>query len=116
MPVVKTGETEEEREQARWERPYQFQPFPTTLYRGILKANGKHDTESLIVHSERERAAMLHQGWVNEPGDALARLEQQEQDIATAAAENAAAAARMTGRAKRELQAREAATHRHVAE
>lgn len=116
MGVVRTGGTEQDQELHKWEKPYRYEPFPAMLYRGILKANGKHEYETLTVQSAAEKHRRVQDGWVESPVDALAAVETQEQQLALAAAENAAAATRMTGKARRELQAREAATHRHVGE
>jgi len=116
MPVVRTGGTEFDKEVERWEKPYQYEPFPAMLYRGILQANGKHAFESLTVQSQSEKTRRAQDGWVESPAHALAALESQERAIANAAAENAFAATKMTAKARRELQAREAATHRHVPE
>ena len=41
MPIVRTGETEADRELERWNKPYVYAPFPRMLYRGVLKSNGQ---------------------------------------------------------------------------
>jgi len=116
MGVVRTGETEQDQELAKWEKPYRYEPFPAMMYRGVLRSDGIHDFDTLIVQGERDHKAKLADGWVDSPLLAKQQIERQQQDIALAAAENAAAATKMTGKAKRELQAREAATYKHVAE
>ena len=116
MAVVRTGETEYEQELTKWEKPYRFEPFPKMVYRGVLKANGKHEFETRIVGSERELGAAKTDGWVDSPDQAVAGVEMQEASIAQAAAENAYKAKRMSAKAQKELAAIEAATHRHVAE
>lgn len=116
MGVVRTGETAQDQELARWDKPYRFEPFPAMLYRGILRSDGVQDFETTIVAHAAEQQRKQADGWVDSPLKAKQQVERQQQDIALAAAENAAAATRMTGKAKRELQAREAATYKHVAE
>ena len=116
MAVVRTGETEYEQEVHKWNKPYRYEPFPKMIYRGVLKANGKHDFEDMIVHSDRELAERMADGWVESPEHAVMGVEAQESAIANAAAENAYKAKRMSAKAQKELAAIEAATHRHVAE
>ena len=62
MAVVRTGETEYEQELHKWNKPYRYEPFPKMIYRGVLKANGKHDFEDMIVHSDRELAERMADG------------------------------------------------------
>jgi hypothetical protein len=116
MAVVRTGETEYEQELSKWEKPYRYEPFPKMVYRGVLKANGKHDFDTRIVNGERELSAAKAEGWVESPDQAVSGVEAQEAEISQAAAENAYKAKRMSAKAQKELAAIEAATHRHVAE
>lgn len=116
MAIVRTGETDYEQELHKWDKPYRYEPYPKMIYRGVLKANGKHDFEDMIVNSDRELAAMKADGWVESPDHAVLGVEAQESAIANAAAENAFKAKRMSAKAQKELAAIEAATHRHVAE
>lgn len=116
MAVVRSGETEMDREIAKWEKPYKYEPFPKMIYRGVLRSDGVHDFETKIVENERHLSDMEKQGWVQSPADAKAVVESHETMIAEAAAENAAAAQRMSAKARKELAMREAATHRHITE
>ena len=116
MPIVRTGETEADRELERWNKPYVYAPFPRMLYRGVLKSNGQHDVEMLTVDTDADLRRSMADGWLESPVDAKRSVESAEQDIALAAAENAAAAQRMSRKAQRELSTREASTHRHVIE
>lgn len=116
MAVVRSGETEMDREMLKWNKPYKYEPFPRMIYRGVLRSDGVHDFEQKIVDSERQFTEALRDGWVESPADAKAVVSAQESAIAEAAAENAHAAQKMSAKARKELALREAATHRHVAE
>ena len=116
MAVVRSGETDMDREMAKWEKPYKYEPFPKMLYRGVLRSDGVHDFETTIVENERHMSEMVNKGWVQSPADAKAVVDAQESMIAEAAAENAAAAQKMSAKARKELAMREAATHRHITE
>jgi len=114
MSVVRTGETEYDREQAKWNKPYVFVPFPAMLYRGVLQSNGATAVEERIVQSEADQLIAMGAGWTQSPVTAKARLEASENDISQAAAEAAAAAVKMSGKAQRERAARDADTHRQL--
>ena len=116
MAVVRSGETEQDRELAKWNKPYVYAPFPRMIYRGVLRSDGVHDFESRIVDGERQLHEAKSEGWVESPNDAKAVVNAQEAAIAEAAAENAYAAQKMSAKARKELAMREAATHKHVAE
>ena len=114
MSVVRTGETEADREMLKWNKPYRFVPFPAMLYRGRLETDGKITVETQIVQSESEQLLAFGAGWMNGPDLAKARVEASENDISQAAAEAAAAAVKMSGKAQRERAARDADTHRQL--
>lgn len=116
MAVVRSGETEMDREMLKWNKPYKYEPFPRMVYRGVLRSDGVHDFENRIVDNERQFNEARSEGWVESPNDAKAVVTAQESAIAEAAAENAYAAQKMSAKARKELALREAATHRHVAE
>lgn len=143
MGVVRTGETEYDKELAKWEKPYRFEMFPKMVYKAVKKPNGKvvcmepppprlgfaTDAEYLaaeaaalalqgqcarIVRSEDEYLKAKGQGWCENASEALAQFEREEQAIGDAAAEVAFAAQRMSGKAQAELAAADAATSAHV--
>jgi hypothetical protein len=143
MPVVHTGESEYDKELAKWNKPYRFEMFPQMLYKAIKKPNGKvvcmeppparvgyaTDADYLaavaqadalqrdchcIVRNEEERRGAFAQGWRDSPTAALAAFEQHEHAVGDAAAEVAYAVRRMSAKAQAEHAAAEAATHEHV--
>lgn len=116
MAIVRSGETEQDREMMKWNKPYKYEPFPRMVYRGVLRSDGVHDFENRIVDNERHFNEAMREGWVESPADAKYVVEAQEAAIAQAAAENAHAAQKMSAKARKELAMREAATHKHIAE
>ncbi len=135
MPIVRTGNAAWELEEAKWNtpksqggmRPDGFEPFPKMLYQAFKRDNGKvqcmdpYDEDFsrrcyMTVNNEAELARAHGLGWSDTPQDALARFEQQEQELARAAAEAAFAAKRMSEKAQAELKAAEDATADHVAD
>lgn len=71
---------------------------------------------STIVSSAAEYERALSDGWRDSPAEALNHHEALEREIATAAAEAAAAAEKMTAKAQRERKGREAQTDGHLTE
>ncbi len=116
MAVVRSGETEMDREMLKWNKPYKYEPFPRMVYRGMLRSDGVHDVEHRIADNERQYDEFRKDGWVDSPDHAKRGVEAQEAMIAEAAAENAHAAQKMSAKARKELAMREASTHRHVTE
>lgn len=114
MSVVRTGETEYDREMEKWNKPYVFVPFPAMLYRGHLQSNGTTEVHERIVQSESDQLLAMGEGWTTSPVIAKARVEARENDISQAAAEAAAAAVKMSGKAQRERAVRDADTHRQL--
>tara|TARA_R110000868_G_scaffold384852_1_gene652493 strand:+ start:191 stop:541 length:351 start_codon:yes stop_codon:yes gene_type:complete len=114
MSVVRTGETEYDREMEKWNKPYVFVPFPAMLYRGHLQSNGTTEVHERIVQSESDQLLAMGEGWTTSPVTAKARVEARENEISQAAAEAAAAAVKMSGKAQRERAVRDADTHRQL--
>lgn len=143
MPVVINPESELGKEMAKWEKPYQYRPFPKMLYRAQKRSNGKvmcmapapspfgwrdaneynaaiNEAESFtascqrIVHDESEMRIAKGQGWCEGPDAAIAQFEREEQALGNAAAETAFAVQGMTDKAKRELREVDGLTHEHV--
>ena len=115
MPETLT-QSEYDREMARWNAPYTYQPFPKTLFRA-RHDSGRVVYDERIVQSERELSAAGREGWIaGGPLAAKAALEAYELEMSTVAAEVAGAAQKMSAKAKREFEKREAATAEHVTE
>lgn len=118
----------EAREHAKWESthtkwgepgrpPYVYKPFPAMLYRPSRLDNGRVGMEQQVVQNDHEQAVYEGRGFVaGGPGKALEALEARERQIATAAAERAAAERRMSPRAREEAEAIDDATASHVPE
>lgn len=121
---------------------YAYRPYPRMLYRAIQRM-GKHlccppppdpmgfatdkeyeraclDMEQIgrqstrVVQSEDEERRAKNEGWRDSPDAALAALKAEEDAIATAAAEAAYAAQRLTEKARAEFDQAQVGTARHV--
>jgi hypothetical protein len=121
-----------------------YEPYPKMLYKAQVLPNGKasvgqtpphpmymepaeYERQCLfletfnrscqkVVHSEAEDLLAQGQGWRASQPDALALYEQQQQELAQAAAEATHAAQRMSAKAQAEFAIAEDATHVHVAD
>jgi len=128
MGIVRTGETDYEKELAKWEKPYRYERFPAMLYKAIkgpetnggivvLSFEGQHDQRtSKKVNNEREEAEALANGWHKDPQaayNAMAKRDEQHADDATVVAYEAS---KMGTKAKREYKKRSAATDKHLVE
>ena len=123
MGIVRTGETEYERELAKWDKPYVYQPFPKMVYKAIkvngaitvLSLEGEHDQKcTKTVANERELASALSSGWHPDPKaayDAMAHADDKHADDAAVVAYEAS---KMGPKAKREYKRRSAATDKHI--
>jgi CRISPR/Cas system Type II protein with McrA/HNH and RuvC-like nuclease domain len=123
MGIVRTGETEYEKELAKWDKPYVHQAFPKMVYRAIkvngavtvLSTDGEHDQKcTKIVGSDRELSAALSSGWHPDPKSAYDALEHADRAHADDAAVVAYEASKMSPKAKREYKRRSAATDKHI--
>lgn len=135
MPIVRTGETDYDKEMAKWNRPKRdggmnadgYEPFPKCLYKAIRSETGKvvcidinpatlepWSGTTLVVKSQVECDRALAQGWRESPPAAHEYYDRIEKEISTAAAEANYSAQRMSTKAQRERAAREAATLEHV--
>lgn len=137
MPVVRTGETEADKELQRWNTPKQlggegpdgYEPFPKMLYQARQLETGKvvctevdprsgamYGGTTRIVKNEHELAIATGQGWHAHPTAAVEAFERQQQGIAQAAAEEAYRVARMSDKAQAEHAAANEDTFEHVVE
>jgi hypothetical protein len=114
MSVVNTGETDSDKERLSWEKPYVYEAFPAMVYRGTLLPDGKVEVSQLIVNTEPDKLVAVGQGWCDSPDVAEQRVRSDEDTISEAAAESAAAATKMSKKARRERAARDKATHRQL--
>lgn len=153
MPIVRTGETEYDKELARWNTPKRFggygpdgyERFPLMLYKAFRDDNGQvkcmepppliHDYLSMpefmraearanaftqkcqhTVRSEDEYQRARANGWRDTSSDAIAHFEALQREIADAAAEEQFRLRKMSGKARAEHAAADAATSDHVVE
>jgi hypothetical protein len=108
-------------------RPDFPEPFPKMLYKAFKRDNGKvqcldpRDEDFsrrcyMTVQNDAELARAKGQGWREHPLEAIELFEQQERELAQAAAEAAFAAKRMSEKAQAEFKAAGEATADHVAD
>lgn len=125
MAIVRTGETEYEKEQAKWDKPYTHQAFPKMVYKAVkvngaitvLSIDGEHDQKcTRIANNEREYAALLSSGWHSVPKAAYDAMANADNAHADNAAVVAYEASKMSPKAKREYTRKSAATDKHVVE
>jgi len=138
MPVIRTGDTEADRELAKWDtprslggyRPDGYEPYPKMLYRAIRREDGvvvctdidpktgaMYGGTTCVVEDRLEHERATRQGWRDDPQAALAHFEAERQDVAQAAAEEAFRVQRMSTKAKDEFQALETSDQiEHVTE
>lgn len=129
MPVIRTGETEADKELARWDTPKRdggerangYEPFPKMLYKAVQRKDGvvvctdvdpitgaMYGGTTRIVQDEADLARALKAGWREGPVAALAHHEQERQQVGQAAAEEAFRVQNMGAKARAEFQALEA--------
>lgn len=134
MGVVLNPDSELAIEQAKWNKPYRYEPFPRMLYLAHEHANGKvqcgdprvamgdQEAEAFtrrcqrIVRSEQEMGLAIENGWRESPDDAIALVEGAKRDVSTAAAERHFADQRLSPKARAEAAEVDAATDAHVAD
>lgn len=153
MGIVRTGESEHDKELARWDLPKRlgghnadgYEQFPQMLYKAFRDDSGQvkcmmppppmhlylsmpeyQRAEAIAVQftlacqktvrDQREYDREVAAGWRDTPALALAHFEAQQQEIATAAAEEQYRLKRMTERAREEHAAANAETDAHVVE
>jgi microcystin degradation protein MlrC len=129
MPVIRTGETEADKELARWDAPKRlggeradgYEPFPKMLYKAVQRKDGvvvctdvdpstgaMYGGTTQIVQDEAQLARALKAGWREGPLAALEQFERERQGVAQAAAEEAYRVLHMGAKARAEFQAVEA--------
>lgn len=128
MPVIRTGETDADKELLSWDTPKSlgghrcdgYEPYPKMLYKAIQREDGvivcteldrqgePYRGTTLIVHDAQEHAAATRRGWREGPQAALAHFETERQGVAQAAAEEAFRVQRMGTKAREEFAALEA--------
>jgi len=130
------------KELEKWERPYQYRPYPRMLYKAqlidgrqvcmmpapsqfgwrdqaeyqmaILHAESVTKSNQRIVASEDEEQRAHAEGWRETPQAAIDHLEATERAIGQAAAEANWGARRMSEGAQQEHRAATESTHEHV--
>lgn len=141
MPINRTGESEYDKELAKWDLPKRlgghncdgFEKYPQMLYKAFRDESGKarcRDISDLYTSDPQLQAKAIAftakcqhtvknddeyykakgQGWCDTQQEALDLLEDQQRDIAQAAAEAAYSVQRMGDKAQREYQAHDAAS------
>ncbi len=132
MGLVINPDSEYAKELAKWNTPKRdggfgpdgYEPYPRMIYRAIAR-QGKAEVGDvrdeqfsaacqLIVRSPAEFDRAIADGWRATPTEALAHADALQVAMATAAAEAAFAAQRMTPKAQAERAKLEAATDKHV--
>src|SRR5689334_18013409 len=96
----------------------------TTVYKALKRPDGRLvcidldylTRTSKVVASQRDYDIALGQGWVDDPQEAMRRLEAKEDAISEAAAVRAYDDRRMSDKAKAESEAIESTTVRHLTE
>lgn len=128
MGVVHSPESNFSKEMARWEsgftqygppgRPYQYQAFPTRLYKAVRNADGSRTFEGATANDEHEQRNFESRGFVaGGQQAALDALAAQEQEVAVLAANRNYTDRHMSEAAQAEAAAVvSAAGARHVAE
>jgi hypothetical protein len=117
MPILHSPESAYAQEAAKWEmfpnqysptpgRPFVQQDYPKMLHMGGHDVNGRRAiTHHVVVGSPREEQEQIARGYFVRQEDAIARVEQQDLEIATAAAEENFRVQRMGELARREATA-----------
>ena len=110
------GLTERDKELAKWNKPYRFEPFPKMLYRGRTTPSGRLERDERIVGSEAEEKLAAENGWHANPDVAVEAERKRQEDRGTAAAERAYADLRMSAAAQAEAAAIDSTTAKHLPE
>ena len=134
MGVLLNPDSELAKELTKWDKPYVYEPFPQMVYKAWPRENGRvecgdplvavGDAAAMtfaqrcqrVVHSADERRRAHAEGWRDTPAEALDAYEDQQQAIATAAAEVHAAVTKMSPKAQAEHKKRDQATDTHLPE
>jgi hypothetical protein len=126
MGVMWSQDSEYAKERRKWEtthtefgppgRAAVFTEFPLMIYRATRPPNGGKDPilEHHIVNDAQEEQNMRSRGFVRGPDHAVQMLEQQERELATAAAERAYQDKRMSEKAQAEAATVDDSTISHV--
>lgn len=126
MAIVRTGETEYEKELAKWDRPYVFQAFPKMVYKAyrgpetqgaivVLSNEGQHDQRcTRIAKTERELTELLANGWHPDPQSAYNALAERDEKHADDAAVVNYEVSKMSKKARQDFAAQSAATDKHL--
>lgn len=123
MAIVRTGESEYDKEMAKWDKPYRFEPFPKMVYRAIkvngavtvFSVDGEHDRQTTrTVKSEHELAAALSEGWHPSPQDAYNAMQLRDQQHSDDAAVVNYEVSKMSKKAQKDFAAQAAATDKHL--
>jgi len=128
MGVMWSQDSEYAKERRRWEsyhtefgepgRPYTFQEYPLMVFRASRPSSGGATPilEHHIVEDEQQERNMLSRGFVRGPDHAVQMLEQQERELATAAAERAYQDKRMSEKAQAQAATADESTISHLGE
>lgn len=137
MAIVITPDSELGKEMAKWNKPYQYRPFPKMLYKAQKRPDGVPSvgeardsafggnpgeaeafskTCQMLVNDETELTRYVEMGWREGPTEALEFFEEREKAFAESAAQRAHGDRNMGDKAKAEAAAVEASTPEHVAE
>jgi hypothetical protein len=99
--------------------------YRTTLYKGVKRPDGKlvvldidylTQTSKIVEQASPEHTLALSLGWADSPQEAMARLEQAEDQRAIDAAVSASDDAHLSEKAQQEVKDYESSTLEHITE
>ena len=126
MAIVRTGESEYDKEMAKWDKPYRYEPFPKMVYRAykgpdtngqitVFSVDGVHDKKTTrIVNNERELVAAQSEGWHTDPQDAYNAMQLRDQEHSDNAAVVNYEVSKMSKKAQKDFAVQAAATDKHL--
>lgn len=123
MAIVRTGESEYDKEMAKWDKAYRYQEFPKMVYKAtkvngqvtVFSLEGEHDRKTMrTVKTERELAEALNEGWHPDPQSAYNAMQERDQQHSDDAAVVNYEVSKMSKKARADFAAQAAATDKHL--
>ena len=125
MGVQWSADSDYAKELAKWEavptefvrvpgRPFVHREYPKWLYRASRADGGPKITDSIIVESDTQEAAMLSRGFHVDQNEAIEAIHAEDRQFAQLAAERAFAERRMSEKAQAEARIADESTPRHL--
>jgi len=127
LPVQWSPDSDHAKELARWEalpteyvrtplRPFVYREYPKWLHKATRAAGGPKITDSILVESDTQEAAMRTRGYCVDQNAAIEAVHAEDRQFAQLAAERAHAERRMSDRAQAEARMADEASPMHVPE